>query len=77
MIALEGMENPQTLGGYILGAIFEDSQGLYDSNSIIATISDLASNLEIRNGSAAELESDWDRIKKLTKVLRVSVLGTE
>lgn len=71
IIASESTESLTLLGSYVLGAIFTESQDLYESNPIVERISDLASDLETSNGDTQELQKSWETIKTLTESLKI------
>ena len=70
IIATEKTEPLTLRGSYVVGAIFTTFNHLYESNPVVERISDLASDLETRNGSEEELLRHWEDIKRLTESLK-------
>jgi hypothetical protein len=74
ILALENAEPIEKLAGYIVADIIVDAEGrfegLYDTNPIIQEIGDLASDVEISNGTPRQLEGMWSRIKALKEDLQ-------
>lgn len=68
-ISLEESESIETLGSYIVGELLGDYdgiyRGLYETNPTIQKIGDLASDLEISNGTEEQLQDMWSEIKQL------------
>lgn len=73
IISLENRESLETLGSYIVGELLGDYngiyQGLYEKNPTIQKIGDLASDLEISNGTEEQLQDMWREVKELTRSL--------
>ena len=76
IINLERNTQIETLGSYIVGELLGDYDNLYielnETNPIAQRIGDLASDLEVANGSEIELSAMWNEIKQLTEELRRS-----
>jgi|GEM_PF-1635630 len=72
IIALENDETLCVLGGYIIGAILEQPHKLYESSSLLQTIDDHASRLELEDGTPEQLQRDWNIIKSNVKALKDS-----
>jgi hypothetical protein len=77
VIAQEAEKPIEVLGGYIVGELigdYDDFYGtLYDENQTVRRIGDIASDLEISNGSEAQLGADWEQLKSLAKQLGDSI----
>lgn len=74
ILALEKDESLSVLGSYIIGSILEQPHELYENNVLVQEIDDLASKLEVRDGSPEQLQQDWDAIKARIKKLKDSDL---
>lgn len=76
IIVQEQSTSIETLGGYIVGEILGDYEKKYvelnKTNSTVQRIGDLASDIEISNGSLEELQGMWTELKQL-----VGKLGTD
>ena len=76
IIRLESNVSIETLGSYIVGELLGNYDGMYtelnETDPMARRIGDLASDLEIANGSEMELSSMWSEIKRLTEELRQS-----
>jgi hypothetical protein len=74
IILLEGNEPIEKLGGYIVGELMGDNEGkysgLYESNAKVQRIGDLASDIEISNGTPEELNEMWREIKQHANSLK-------
>lgn len=74
-IAQEGQKTIDVLSGYIAGELLGDYEGkysnLYENNPIVQRIGEIASDLEISNGSDTQLNAMWNDIKQLTGELKL------
>lgn len=73
ILALEKDEPVSVLGGYIIGAILEQPHELYEGNSLVQKIDNLANRLELEDGTPEQLQQDWNMIKACVKTLKDSV----
>lgn len=77
IFAQEDGETLDVLGGYIVGELLGDYDGkysnLYENNPTVQRLGDIASDLEISNGTDAQLISMWQELKQLTDELRFQV----
>jgi len=73
IISQEGITESSVLASYVVGELLGDYDGIYtklkETNPAVQRIGELASDLEISNGSEEQLAAIWKELKDLVQSL--------